>query len=91
MKNITQQNIEELTLLLAYLTSWDENSKREYGTDPALRTWKGYDFDILDSLQQQEFIEQSYQAKSVYLTRKGIEKAQQLAEKFLSIDHSDLP
>ncbi|WP_243120231.1 hypothetical protein [Caloramator sp. E03] len=42
MKN----TIKELTLMLMYLTSWKEKVLgMEY-----LRTWKGYDFDILNEL-----------------------------------------
>lgn len=86
MKKINNQDIEDLTLLLAYLTSWDEDPQRNFGTNSSLRAWKGYDFEILDSLQQQEFIDKSHKAKSVYLTNKGIERAQQLFDKFFG-DH----
>lgn len=75
MKKINDQDIEDLTLLLAYLTSWDENPQGSFGLNPSLRAWKGYDFEVLDSLQKQEFIDQSHRAKSLYLTDKGIERA----------------
>lgn len=51
-----EKRIENLTLLLIYLTSRDENPKRKYGGKPILRAWRGYDFAVLDSLQEKGFI-----------------------------------
>lgn len=31
-----EKEVEDLTLLLIYLTSWDENPRREYGNKPIL-------------------------------------------------------
>ena len=69
---------EDLTLLLIYLSSWDENPKREYGDKPKLRAWKGYDFDVLDSLKEKGFITFSRRWKSLYLTEKGAERAKEI-------------
>lgn len=86
MKKIGPQQLEELTLLLVYLTSWDENAKQEFGPNPELRAWKGYDFSILNGLQKQELIEQNNKAKSLFITKKGIEMAHKLIEKFFQED-----
>ena len=43
-----EKQIKELTLLLLYLTSWTE--KEPYGEFQ--RAWKGYDFDILNELDE---------------------------------------
>lgn len=51
------EQIQELTLLLMYLTSWQESStpglrRKPHKTDDTLlrRCWKGYDFSILERL-----------------------------------------
>jgi hypothetical protein len=62
-----QEQISNLTLLLLYLTSWKENEVQ--------RAWKGYDFDVLNKLEEDGLIAQSKTAKSVYLTEKGIKEA----------------
>jgi len=68
-----EKGIEYLTLLLIYLTSWDENPERKYGDKPILRA-RGYDFTALDSLREKGLIRFSEKAKSVYLTEKGVER-----------------
>lgn len=78
------EDIENLTLLLAYLTSWDENPKKQYGDKPIMRAWKGYDFDILNSLENKGYITQSRGAKSLHITDKGLNKAKELSVKFFN-------
>ena len=57
------ERIQELTLLLMYLTSWQESStpglrRKPHKTDDTLlrRCWKGYDFSILERLEEQNLI-----------------------------------
>lgn len=74
-----EEKIKELTLLLLYLTSWTE--KEQYGEYQ--RTWKGYDFDILNSLEDERLIRGSTnKAKSTYITDEGIKKAKELMNKY---------
>ena len=74
-----EEQIKELTLLLLYLTSWTE--KEPYGEYQ--RAWKGYDFDILDNLENEKLIGSgSYKSKSLYITDKGIKKARELMKKY---------
>ena len=62
------------------LTSWKE--KDPFG-DEYMRAWKGYDFDILNKLQDENLIGGStYKAKSTYLTDNGVEKAKELMKKY---------
>ena len=77
----TRKQAEELTLLLLFLTSWTEKEKVS-GTE-LHRAWKGYDFDVLDQLDEEGLISNSKKAKSVYLTEAGMAKAERLAEKYL--------
>ena len=73
--------ISDLTLLLIYFTSWEE---KESGVI-ARRAWKGYDFAILDKLEENGFITKSKIAKSVYLTEDGLKAAKQFEEKLSKI------
>ena len=77
MQNKDQTN-KELTLILLYLNSWHE----KHLDDDTKRSWKGYDFNILDALSEENFIYSSKKAKSVYLNKQGIQKAEELLEKY---------
>ncbi len=75
-----EKEIEELTLLLLYLTSWNEKIK---GTSESLcRSWKGYPFEILNKLEEAGFITQSRRSKSAFLTEEGIKQAEELKKKY---------
>lgn len=71
-----EEQIARLTLLLLYLTSWEEKNFKA----PAHRAWKGYDFYVLNKLEKEGLISQNKTAKSVYLTKQGIEAAKKLEE-----------
>jgi hypothetical protein len=79
MSKNNQQKIKELTLLLLWLTSWREKIA---GTK-VYRSWKGYDFDVLNKLLKSELVSGSYKAKSVCLTENGIREAKKLENKYL--------
>lgn len=45
--------------------------------------WKGYDFDILNQLDEQDYIRQGpHRSKSMYITKAGETKAKELMEKY---------
>lgn len=71
--------IKELSLLLVYLTSWQE----DVGLTKVQRSWKGYPFEVLDELNEEGYINGSKRAKSVYLTEEGISKANDLMKKYI--------
>ena len=73
-----EDQILKLTLLLIYLNSWQEKNFEP----PVHCAWKGYDFDILNALEEKGYISQSKTAKSVYLTEEGVKLAKEL-EKLL--------
>jgi len=80
------ENIEELTLLLLYLTAWEEEITKGI---KVLRSWKGYPFEVLDALQEKGYISQGKyksRSKSVILTESGIWQANQLKKKYLCED-----
>lgn len=80
--------IEELTMLLLYLTAWDEegyfydeNDNLDKGT--IKHSWKGYSFDALNSLTDKGYLYYSKnKSKSVSITKEGEELAKHLIEKY---------
>lgn len=83
----TKQLVNNLTLVLAYLNSWEEKN----GSESVHRAWKGYDFDALDKLQDDGLIVFSYKAKSLYLTEEGETEAKELVKTLQKIGSLDVP
>jgi len=79
VEDIMDKTIKALSLLLIYLTSWQE----DINLIKVQRSWKGYPFEVLDELNEEGYIEGSKRAKSVYLTEKGINKANDLMKKYI--------
>ncbi|MBD1222358.1 DUF6429 family protein [Virgibacillus halodenitrificans] len=73
------QVVRDLTLMLLYLTSWEEKGfDGEYH-----RAWKGYPFEVLDQLRdEEELISGSNRSKSVYMGKEAVGEAQRLLEKY---------
>jgi hypothetical protein len=77
----TQTLVEDLTLLLVYVTSWRTDGPASLG---ALCSWKGYDFGILDALADKGYIVSgSRRSKSVALTQDGIREASKIEASLL--------
>lgn len=72
-----QLTVKELTMMLLYLTSWTEKD-----IDGCQRSWKGYDFDVLNELAEEGFISDSKRSKSVVLYEGGIDMAKELLKKY---------
>ena len=82
-----EKNIEELTLLLMYLTSWEEegyvrDENNEVKEDKVKTAWKGYSFDIINKLSDENYLYFS-KGKSVTITPKGEKLAKELVDKYL--------
>ncbi len=83
------KNIEELTLLLMYLTSWDEKGYVSDGNDGIkeqnVKTcYKGYNFDVINELTDKGYLYYSkHTNKSVTLTPNGERLAKELMGKYL--------
>ena len=73
------KTIKELTLLMIYLTAWQEDT----GQSKVQRSWKGYSFEVLDELNVEGYINGRKHAKSVYLTEEGLSKAKELMKKYI--------
>jgi hypothetical protein len=72
--------VEDLTLLLMYLTAWDEKVLDE----TFKRSWKGYLFEVIDSLADKGYLYTTNRSKSVHLSESGIEKAEELKRIYTS-------
>ena len=72
--------IKEMTLLLLYLNSWEEDRKKVYG--PVCRSWKTYRFDLLDRLADEGMLRNSPPSKSVTLTAEGRKQGEILKKKY---------
>ena len=77
--------VENMTLYLLYVQSWQQKVTESISI---ARSWKGYDFDVLDRLKEKEYISGSKGAKSVFLTDEGVKKGEEIRRKLL--DHPDL-
>ena len=85
-KTETKKAIMELTLLLMYLNRFTE--EKEFKSAKDFFAWKGYNFDTINELDNEDFIHQGkYRSKSVYITEKGIEEAKKLLEKYKIKDY----
>ncbi|HEY9060657.1 MAG TPA: DUF6429 family protein [Pseudobacteroides sp.] len=77
-KKDIKEKVKELTLMLLHLTSWEEN---EFGIQYR-RTWKGYDYGILDELTEEDLIKGGHRSKSVVITDEGMKKAKELLKQY---------
>lgn len=73
-----RQAIEELTMILLYLTRFAWNKNQEMHS-----SWKSHDWDAMDHLVEQEFLYRgSRKNKSVDIMDTGVEKALELLKKY---------
>ena len=77
---IMEQQIKELTLLLAQLTLWDD--KHRLTKQENKKSWKWYDFGILNKLYEEEYIYQENKDKYFIQEEKGIAEVERLIEKY---------
>ena len=62
--------VKELTMLLMYLTRFNEQGR--FASEPDM-AWKGYDFDIINKLNEEDYIRQgSRRSKSGAITDEGM-------------------
>ncbi len=84
MANINaNEAMRELTMMLIYLSRFTQGEKFDMAND--FYAWKGYDFDILNELDDADYIRQGNhpsRSKSVYITESGMEQAQKLLDKY---------
>lgn len=79
-KTNPEKAIKELTMLLMYLTGFNEGDHFGSSLDIA---WKGYDFDIINELDEENYIRQgSHRSKSAAITEDGMKLSQELLDKY---------
>jgi len=97
-RQMSKDTIKELTLVLMYLTSWEESlvpglrSKPDRaGIYPKARIcWKGYDFDILNELTDEGLVNARGRSKSASFTDEGEAKALELLKQYgIEIERCD--
>ena len=82
-KKTRKQAIEELSLMLMYLTRFqDDNEFCRYMET----SWKGYDFDALNELEKKDLLYQPKKSKCVYLSEEGKVKARELLAEYYIAD-----
>ena len=70
-----ENKIDEMVLALLHLTTFEDK--------PGWRAWKGHDWDSLGRLHTKGFISDPVgKAKSVWMTTEGLQKSQELFEKY---------
>lgn len=77
----TDHRLKELSLLLLYLSGWEEDSRKTPG-EKIFRSWKGYKFEVLNELEKDNSIVQYGAAKSVTLTPDGRKLAERIKQKY---------
>jgi hypothetical protein len=85
-----KDTVKDLTLMLMYLTSWEENLVPELHEKPdrlgfrpqIRRTWKGYDFGILNELTDEGLVNAGNRSKSASFTDEGMAKALELLKQY---------
>jgi ribosomal protein S18 acetylase RimI-like enzyme len=82
-KKSRQQAIEELSLMLMYLTRFQDNNEfcRYMET-----SWKNYDFNALDELEKKDLLYQPKKSKCVYLSEEGKVQARKLLDEYQIAD-----
>lgn len=78
-KKTREQAIEELSLMLLYLTRFRDNNEFCRYMEPS---WKGYDFDVLNELEEKEYLYQPNKTKISYLSEAGKERARELLQEY---------
>ena len=83
---MNKDTVKDLPLMLMYLTSWEERLVPDLHEKPdrpgfhlqIRRTWKGYDFGILNELTDEGLVNARNRSKSASFTDEGVTKALEL-------------
>lgn len=95
---MNKDTIKDLTLMLMYLTSWEEDivPNLHKRTDMSgfriqiHRTWKGYDFGILNELTDEGMVNAGGRSKPASFTDEGEAKALKLLRQYgLALEQQD--
>jgi hypothetical protein len=87
---MNKDTVKDLPLMLMYLTSWEERLVPDLHEKPdrpgfhlqIRRTWKGYDFGILNELTDEGLVNARNRSKSASFTDEGVTKALELLKRY---------
>jgi hypothetical protein len=75
--DVNEEKIDDMVLALLDLTTFVDK--------PALRAWKGHDWETLNRLHEKDYISNpATKAKSVVLTEAGAQRSKRLFEKYFT-------
>ena len=75
-----EEQIRELTLLLIYLTAWNE--KDRFVKNGILTSWSGYEHSVLNEFEEKEYFWKSGNNKKLHLTPEGIDEIEKILKKY---------
>ena len=87
---MSHDTVKDLTLMLMYLTSWEESlvpgirrKPDNTGIYPKARIcWKGYDFDVLNELTDEGLVNARGRSKSASFTDEGEARVLELLKQY---------
>ena len=87
---MNKDTVKDLTLMLMYLTSWEERLVPDLHEKPdrpgfhlqIRRTLKGYDFGILNELTEEGLVNARNRSKPASFTDEGVAKALELLKRY---------
>ena len=78
MEQNKEQMISELTMLLIYLTGWEETPRKGNKEKNVFRAFGGYRYEVLQELENQGLIRMTQGGKYLTVTEKGKQAAEEL-------------
>jgi ribosomal protein S18 acetylase RimI-like enzyme len=82
-KKSRDQSIEELSLMLLYLTRFPDSNEFSRYLEPS---WTGYDFGVLEKLEEEELLYRQRKSKIGYLSKEGKARARILLKEYNIVD-----
>jgi len=73
-----QEQVQDLILVLGYLSGWDENADRKRGPAPMLTSSRQFDLDSLLALDDDGYLSLSRRQDMFMLTKQGRDRAREL-------------
>lgn len=74
------EKIIDITLLLMYMTGWEETLRNSSPNDPIFRTYSGYPREVLDILESQKMLYKIPSGKTIVLTQAGRKRAEEVKQ-----------
>ena len=74
------EKIIDITLLLMYMTGWEETLRNSNPNDSIFRTYSGYPREVLDILESQKMLYRIPSGKTIVLTQAGKKRAEEVKQ-----------